>query len=1139
MIKKSCFKWLRYLCFFAFCLIGNLISSPDLFPQQRQDIKFERITIEQGLSQNTVFTIFQDSKGFLWFGTEDGLNRWDGYTYKVYRHNPDNPHSLSNNMVRSIYEDDSGTMWIGTRGGGVNMFDRKTGTFTAYTSQPSKSNSLSDNTVWAICGGGPGVLWIGTDNGLNRFDNKSGRFTRWLHDPDKPNSLSDNRVKALCKDGSGGLWIGTEENGLDRLIFHDTESADQKTGTFLHYRHHRDKPGSLSHNKVRTLFMDEEGVLWVGTENGLDKFDSRKYQFINYTKKYKHLFNVTDTITSIAVENSTNGNIIWIGTYRYGLYKFDLEKEILTHYEYKPRRITSLSNNRIQDIYVDNTGIMWVGTDSGLNKFDKKKQKFGHWKMETDRPDTLNNNNIWSIHKDRKGLLWLGTSSGLSRFDRKSNTCDPVKIGTRPRGNRRIYPIYEGRTGDLWISVHGDGLYRFDPKENTFRHYKHDPSNPRGLSDNHINAVLEDAGGILWIGTGKGLSTLDIRKDVFKHYGNFPGKDGASGDILVNAIYEDRSHDLWIGSVGGLYLFRRDTGSFLHWENEPDNPHSLTSDKVSSFWEDQSGILWIGTWGGGLNRFDRLKGTFTHYLEKDGLPNEYIYGILGDDDGYLWMSTNKGISKFDPKSGIFKNYNARDGLQSNEFNAGAYYKSADGEIFFGGINGFNAFYPHEIPNNTHVPPVVITAFQILNEPVGIGGDSPLKQTIIETKEITLSYLDYFFSFEFAALDFTNPDKNKYAYKMEGFNKEWIQTGAKRRFATYTNLDSGEYVFHVKGSNNDGVWNTQGTSIKISITPPYWETWWFYVFVIVSFAVLSYWLIGFIKKYVALSGFWRKEKYIGKFKLIGKIGSGGMGTIYKAKDTTQKIGTVALKVLKDELYIDENYRKRFKQEAAIIDQLDHPNIVKVIERGQFEQKLFIAMELLRGKTLSNKIAQEEDVDLMEIIDIMYQITGALVKIHGKNIVHRDMKPDNIMLIDYKGNNNFVKLLDFGLAKTEHQTRITQTGTVLGTLNYMAPEQIADGRFSYASDVYSLGVIFYETLTKEIPFPGENVTDIMRQILNDTPAEPILRRPDLTPGLNKLVLQMIEKIPESRPLAKDVLDEIKEFRLMQTQFIEEDY
>lgn len=1125
MVKKKRRKRMRYLCCFAFYVIGNIFFLPNLPAQVPQDIRFERITIEQGLSQNTVLVVLQDSKEFLWFGTEDGLNRFDGYTFKTYRHNPDDHSSISNNTVRAIYEDNSGIIWIGTHGGGLNSFDRKTGVFTRYPYQPAAPHGLNGDIVWTICGGAPGVLWIGTNKGLNRFDCTTGKFTHhWGHEPGNPNSLSDNMVKVLLKDGTGGFWIGTGEGGLDRLVFHDIEPTGGKEGTFTHYKHNPDTPGSLSHNRVHTLFLDRDGVLWVGTQNGLNRFDEGKDIFINYTGKYEHLSDETAPITSIAGEDGADVDILWIGTYGDGLYRFDRKKKKFFHYKYNPVQLTSLSSDSIQRIYVDNTGIMWVGTDSGLNKFDKKKQKFGHWKMKADTSNTSMNNTIWSIYTDREGVLLLGTASGLSWFDRKSNKVTPVKIGTGPHNKRQIHPIYEDSSGVLWIGVYEKGLYRLDREEETAGYCKHE-----GLRDNKINAVLEDAKGTLWIGTGKGLYNLDSRNDVLTCDNNIPG------DTPVNTIYKDRSNFLWIGTERGLNLYRRDTGTFARWKNEPDNPHSLTNNKVSSIWEDESGVLWLGTWGGGLNRFDRDKNTFTHFLEKDGLPNEYIYGILGDDEGYLWMSTNKGISRFDPKSEIFKNYDYRDGLQSNEYNAGAYYKSEDGEMFFGGINGFNAFYPRKIKDNPHVPPIVITLFQIMNEPVGIGGDSPLKQAINETKEITLSYRDYFFSFEFSALDFSNPAKNKYKYKMEGLDQEWIQTDAKRRFATYTNLDPGEYVFRVQGANNDDLWNSEGTSIKIVITPPLWETWWFQVLAALAFAVFSYWLIGFIKKYIIFAGFWKREKYIGKFKLVGKIGSGGMGTIYRAKDTTQKIGTVALKVLKEELYIDDNYRKRFKQEAAIIDQLDHPNIVKVIERGQFEQKLFIAMELLRGTTLSNKIAREDEIDLKEIVDIIYQVSGALVKIHGKEIVHRDLKPDNIMLIEHKGNRNFVKLLDFGLAKTQHQTRITQTGTVLGTLNYMAPEQISDGRFSYASDVYSLGVIFYETLTKKIPFPGDNVSDIMRQILNDAPVEPILSRPDLTPGLNKLVLRMIAKTPESRPLAIEVLDELKEFRLVQTQFI----
>lgn len=1136
MAKNGCVKWMRYLCFFFIFAIVNAIFSPSLPAQRQEGTTFERITIEQGLSQNTVLAVLQDSRGFIWLGTEDGLNRFDGYTFKVYRHDPDDPGSLSNNFIRAIYEDTPGTIWIGTQGGGINRFDPKTGSFTRYTYKPSTPNCLSNNVVWTIRGGPPGVVWIGTDNGLNRFDCKTETFTRWFHQEDNPNSLSNGKVKSICKDGTGGLWIGTLEGGLNRLVFNNPETPDKKEGTFTHYRHHPDIPGSLSHDKVYTVFVDSAGVLWVGTLNGLDKFDSRNGIFTNYAKKYSDRFNPNGHINVLTGGDGGDASILWIGTYGGGLYRFEGKKEMFTRYKYNPGRPGSLSNNRIQSIYIDTTGILWVGTDSGLNTLDKKKNKFGHWEMEPDRSNSISNNNIFSVYKDGEGIIWLGTEGGLRRFDRENNKCAPTKIDGSEM-DKKIQAIHEDSTGILWLGTSESGLYQIHREKGTFVHYKHVPANPGSLSDNRINVIHKDTTGILWIGTRTGLNRFKPETGTFKCYRHLPGNAGSLSDDYVSVIHEDHSGVLWIGTANGLNRFHRKSDTFTHWKRNPGDRESLSNDSITAILEDKNGGLWIGTMGGGLNKFDK-NGTFKHYLERDGLPNDSISGILEDAEGDLWISTNKGVSKFDSKQETFKNYDVKDGLQSNEFNGGTCYKSADGEMFFGGINGFNAFYPNEIEDNPHVPPIVITAFQIMNESVEIGGDSPLKQAINETKEITLSYRDYFFSFEFAALDFTNPAKNMYAFKMEGLDEEWIRTGAKRRFVTYTNLDPGEYVFRVKGSNNHGVWNNEGTSIKIIITPPLWKTLWFRILAIISFAVFSYWLIGFIKKYVALAGFWKKEKYIGKFKLVGKIGSGGMGTIYRAKDTTQKIGTVALKVLKDELYIDENYRKRFKQEAAIIDQLDHPNIVKVIERGQFEQKLFIAMELLRGQTLSTKIAQEDEIDLMEVIDIIYQVTDALVKIHSKYIVHRDLKPDNIMLIEHKGNCNFVKLLDFGLAKTEHQTRITQTGTVLGTLNYMAPEQIADGRFSYASDVYSLGVIFYETLTKAVPFPGDNVTDIMRQILNDAPAEPILRRPDLTPGLNSLVLRMIEKHPGSRPLAKEVFDEIKGFRLVQTQYINED-
>jgi tRNA A-37 threonylcarbamoyl transferase component Bud32 len=450
-------------------------------------------------------------------------------------------------------------------------------------------------------------------------------------------------------------------------------------------------------------------------------------------------------------------------------------------------------------------------------------------------------------------------------------------------------------------------------------------------------------------------------------------------------------------------------------------------------------------------------------------------------------------------------------------------------MFFGGSNGFNSFYISDIKDNTHVPPIVITDFQVLNEPVTIGGvRSPLKQAITETRELKLSYKHYVFSFDFAALDFTAPSKNKYACKMEGFDKQWIHRDSSKRFVTYTNLKPGKYVFRVKGSNNDGVWNEEGVSIPVFIIPPFWKTWLFRHVLILTFAVLSYLIINFVRNYIALHGFWKREKYIGKYKLDEKLAAGGMGTIYRAHHTQKKTEPVAIKVLREELFADENYRKRFEQEAAIVDQLDHPHIVKILERGQHKQKLFIIMELLKGKTLAKRIAEESLIPLDEVFYIMLQIADALMTIHSMDIVHRDLKPENVMLVEKEGKANFVKLLDFGLAKALHQTRITQTGTVLGTLNYMAPEQISVGEFSTASDVYSLGVVLYEAVTGHVPFPGDGMTHIMRQIMSRVPSPPLRVRNDLPPDLNTLIMKMMKKEISERPSLDDVIEALKGLR-----------
>ena len=490
------------------------------------------------------------------------------------------------------------------------------------------------------------------------------------------------------------------------------------------------------------------------------------------------------------------------------------------------------------------------------------------------------------------------------------------------------------------------------------------------------------------------------------------------------------------------------------------------------------------------------------------------------------MSCNKGICRVSKKdlNDFAENkidaipsvvFGKDDGMRSSECNGGfqsAGCKTKDGKLWFPTSKGAAVIDPENIKTNPVKPPVFIEAVLLDSASTDFNQRVAVKPGV---KRLEIHY---------TALSFLNPGKVKFKYKLDGYDDEWIDAGSQRA-AWYTNLDAGNYSFKVIACNDDGLWNETGAAIAIRVIPPLGKTWWFRLIALLVFAMLSYFVIHFFRRYITLAGFWKKQKYVGQFKLLDKIGAGGMGTVYKATNLMDKSEQVAIKVLREEMFTDESSRKRFKQEAAIIDQLDHPNIINVLERGQSKQNLFIAMELLEGKTLTDKINEEKKLDVKEALHIMLQITSALGKIHSKSIIHRDLKPDNIMLIEKDGDTNFVKLLDFGLAKMQYQTRLTQTGIVIGTINYMAPEQV-EGKGSFAaSDIYALGIIFYEMLTGERPFMGETSIDIMKQILDKSPIEPIRFRLDISFELNDLIMKMLEKNIKSRPIITEALEQLK--------------
>jgi len=787
---------------------------------QTNTIRFERISLEDGLSQSSVFAVLQDQRGFMWFSTEDGLNKYDGYEFVVYKHDPDDPMTLSNNYVRTIYEDRSGELWVGTRNR-LDRFDRTTETFIHYQHDQQDLQSLSGMEVSSIYEDHTGMLWVGTvDGGLDQLDRATNTFTHYQHDPDDPKTLSDNTVRVIYEDRSGELWIGTH-SGLDRF--------DRTTGTFTHYQHDPSAPQSLSENKVQAIFEDRQGVLWIGTEGGgLDQLDRSTQTFIHYQHNPDDPHSLSDNRVWAILQDRAGR--LWVGTQNgldqlvlSGAEGLDRRQNSFIHFRHDPNDPHSLSGDSVRSIYEDRSGVLWIGTlGGGLSKYNRTADQFALYQHNPNLPNSLSDNIVWSIYEDRSGLLWIGTfGGGLNKLDRVSDTftvyqhdpADPTSLS-----NNDVRAIYEDRAGMLWVGTNYGGLNRFDPQTGTFTHYRHDPHDPGSLSDNDAFVIYEDRSGNLWIGTWNGgLNRLDRATGTFVHYQHDAGDPFSLSDNCVRAIYEDRAGVLWVGTRGGINLWDGANSRFTRYKHDPDNPQSLSSDAVSSFCEDPTGVVWVGTFGGGLNRFDRATQTFTYYTEKDGLPNDTVYGILADAEGFLWLSTNNGLSRFDPRTETFRNYDVSDGLQNNEFNAGAYFRSNRGEMFFGGIQGFNAFYPEQVTDNPHIPPIVITAFSKFNQTV--------RTDLPANEHIQLSYKDNFISFEFAALDYTAPEKNQYAYMLEGQDQDWVYAGA-RHYASYTNLRGGDYVFRLKGSNNDGVWNEEGVAVYITVTPPVWETWWF-------------------------------------------------------------------------------------------------------------------------------------------------------------------------------------------------------------------------------------------------------------------------------------------------------------------------
>ncbi|SHO49920.1 two-component regulator propeller domain-containing protein [Desulfopila aestuarii] len=776
-----------------------------------RQLHFERINEQQGLSSKTLTCGLQDHYGFLWFGSEDGLIRYDGYTFKEYIFNPTDPHSLASNLVYALTEDSQGNLWVGTVGGGLNRYDRSNDSFIRYQHEPDNPQSLSHNGVISLLEDSSGNLWIGTEGGgLNRLGPDRKTFVRYTNDPDNEKSLANNTIWHLYEDSKHRLWVGTFGGGLDLY--------QPNTDSFTHFRHQESNPDSLASNSIGAIFEDSTGRLWVGSINGgLCRFDPETGRAIHYQYNpdggisHNHIWGI----------HEDESGLLWLTSFGGGLMLFDPATGKASTYRHNPTVANSLSSDFVWFMMESQDDIIWIGTDGeGLNKLVKRARHFNHLLTDTTQPFSLSYNGITGAAEGKNGLLWLANDGGgFQRLDLAGNSSrlfrhEPDNPNSLVSDLAEV--ILVDRLGTVWVGTY-NGLSAYNPHTGIFKTYLHTPDSPDSLSDNRIWSLMEDSEGNLWVGTRSGLNRLSPDRNTITRLAHRDDQPESLSDNGIWTIFEDSHHTIWIGTDNGLNRMWQNGQGFDHFFSVQNDPHSLSHNNITAIHEDRRGNLWVGTTGG-LNKLAHSGKGFSRFTVENGLISNSIRSIMEDDRSFLWITTVKGLTRFNPESNTFENFDRNDGLQGSEFSR-AHCRTKSGEMLIGGRDGINIFKPEKIVRNSHVPPVYLTTIEKQD-------GSIVHPNLGAPRPINLNYTDNTVTFEFTALDYSNPQHNSYAYLLEGFDRDWISAG-NRRTATYTNLDGGNYLFRVKGSNNHNLWNNEGSSIALVVAAPPWQRWWAY------------------------------------------------------------------------------------------------------------------------------------------------------------------------------------------------------------------------------------------------------------------------------------------------------------------------
>ena len=795
-------------------------------------VRFERFGMSDGLSQNTVRSIVEDDRGFYWIATLDGLNRYDGYGFKVYRKDANDPHSLSANHINVLHKDKSGRLWIGTTNG-LNRYDPVLDRFVRIQHDNDNSANSDHNNIRGIAEDKNGLLWIATRDGLKKYDPQGGGFETFRHSADDAQSLATNRLRMVFVDSKNRVWVGTDGVGVELL--------EQRDGRFTHIR---DQVG----NRVTAITEDSQGFIWTGSMSGVTRLSpdlSDIRRFNNDPNEQGSLaHDVVITVTA-GVEGS-----VYVGTLG-GASKYDPKTDRFSHWRHVSADLYSLSDNSVWSILIDSQKAIWVGTNLGLNRYNTAQGRFAIFDHQSDNDQSLSHSNVMNILKDSRSRLWVATGSGLNRLDPGApgfKRFKHVSGDAASLADDRVFKLFEDAQGSIWVGTMV-GLQRYDEKSGQFTTFDF-PDTPF-FADPRVKVVTDIEqteygdlfislyrGGVVWVkqATGEML-----------HYMKKPNVAADSiSDNKVNALaYRDKV--LWIGTLsGGLIRMDITTGVFDHFAHHADQPGSLANNTIYSVFFDKAGRLWAGTGGGGLNRFNPKQGTFEHFREQDGLSNDTIYSITQDRDGYLWLGTSDGLSRFDPDKGEFVNFDEQDGLQSNEFNLGAGFVDENGLVYLGGVKGFNRFDPSELALPNVPANIVLTEFLLSNQAVGVTPDAApaddgfiLSSAVDYIEQLQLTHKENIFAFDFTATGLLYPQKRIYSYRLQGWDSDWIKTDAKNRRATYTNIPAGDYVFEVKSADSHGQWSDSVKRVGITILPPWSKTWWAYlIYFSVTFGILG-------------------------------------------------------------------------------------------------------------------------------------------------------------------------------------------------------------------------------------------------------------------------------------------------------------